>query len=633
MDRDEHILESQLRAYCGSGIYPMHMPGHKRNLEPAPGLPYSWDVTEVPDTDDLHHADGILRDAMDRTARLWGSRRTWYLVNGSTCGILAAVYACVPAGGEIIAARNCHKSVFHAIELLNLMAHWLVPAYLPDWEICGAVSPASVSQSLREHPAARTVIITSPTYEGIVSDIASIAAVCHAAGARLIVDEAHGAHLGLFRTSAACSGTEPAAGAACDAACEENACGIFPDSALHLGADLVVQSAHKTLPSLTQTALLHLAQPAASAGKYDSAARSDASWRDAAVRQSGEEERKTEGSVQRAEPVQTGKVTRQEAEDEEKLCALERSIEHALDLFETSSPSYPLMASLDGCTGLLADRGRELFAEWERQILLTEETLSGLHNLQLLRQGGVTHSDAGCDVSGGIRPGEQSSAAGPGVDPAQNACKYDRSRFLLRARSGVDLTGADLSGLLRGSGIEPEMHCGRNVLLMSGCGDSAEGWERLRRALMQLDEALTESAESEEEVLRRPDAPMGCEEEQIRDEDPAGEAAPAESGESRRQVFSLRAPEMAMTPAAAQRRIQEGRTQKILLAEAAGRVSAEYVMAYPPGIPLLVPGERITAGEVQAICTLTLQGANMVCSLSGRGSLRNVDSNYIAIII
>ena len=86
-----HLLQSQLQSYASSGLYPLHMPGHKRRVVPAPGLPAGWDMTEVPGVDDLHDADGILADAMTRTAALWGAKRTWYLVNGSTCGILAAI--------------------------------------------------------------------------------------------------------------------------------------------------------------------------------------------------------------------------------------------------------------------------------------------------------------------------------------------------------------------------------------------------------------------------------------------------------------------------------------------------------------------------------------------------------------
>ena len=252
-----HLLQSQLQSYASSGLYPLHMPGHKRRVVPAPGLP--------------------------RTAALWGAKRTWYLVNGSTCGILAAIRAAVVSSGRtaVICARNCHKSVYHAIELNRLTAHWLVPPVDPAFGIYGSITHAMVADALRACPDAAAVILTSPTYEGVLSDLAAIAALCHAANVPLIVDEAHGAHY-----------LPLAAGA------------------IVAGADVIIQSPHKTLPSLTQTALLH--------------------WNSSFI------------------PPQ--------------------ELERQLDVFETSSPSYPLMASLDGCTGLLAEHGDAWFAAWRARL-------------------------------------------------------------------------------------------------------------------------------------------------------------------------------------------------------------------------------------------------------------------------
>ena len=225
------ILYRQLERYCSFGPYPFHMPGHKRCLMPQEGRPYGWDVPEVEGTDDHHEAEGILKEAMDRTAELFGAGRTWYLVGGSTCGLLAGIRALAPRESRILVARNCHKSVCNAIELGNLRPCWLMPPMLPEG-ICGSIPPETVKKALEENPDAACVVITSPTYEGVISDIKAIADICHEKKVPLLVDEAHGAHLGL----------QPG----------------WPDSAVHLGADLIVESVHKTLPSLTQTALLHL---------------------------------------------------------------------------------------------------------------------------------------------------------------------------------------------------------------------------------------------------------------------------------------------------------------------------------------------------------------------------------------
>ena len=224
-----HLLQSHLQSYASSGLYPLHMPGHKRRVVPAPGLPAGWDMTEVPGVDDLHDADGILADAMARTAALWGAKRTWYLVNGSTCGILAAIRAAVVSSGRtaVICARNCHKSVYHAIELNRLTAHWLVPPVDPAFGIYGSITPAMVADALRACPDAAAVILTSPTYEGVLSDLAAIAALCHAANVPLIVDEAHGAH---YLPLAAAHG--------------------WQGGAIAAGADVIIQSPHRVAPSL-----------------------------------------------------------------------------------------------------------------------------------------------------------------------------------------------------------------------------------------------------------------------------------------------------------------------------------------------------------------------------------------------
>ena len=125
-------------------------------------------------------------EAMERAADLWGSRRTWFLVGGSTCGILAAIRAAAPFGSEVIAARNCHRSVFHAIELGGYKVHWIMPEQNYEYEICGEVATDQVREAVRKHPCSAALILTSPTYEGFLSDIRGISQVCAGAGIPLI---------------------------------------------------------------------------------------------------------------------------------------------------------------------------------------------------------------------------------------------------------------------------------------------------------------------------------------------------------------------------------------------------------------------------------------------------------------
>ena len=253
-EKQPGLLE-RLTEYAGSDAYPFHMPGHKRREIPdgIPGGfpdPYGIDITEIDGFDNLHHAEGILKDAMDEAAAIYGADRSWYLVNGSTCGILSAVFATTENGGRILTARNCHKAVYHAICLNRLEAEYLYPEEITEFGINGGIRAEDVRKAL-EKDAMRcagnsgdvrgkitkiqAVLITSPTYEGVVSDIRAIADAAHEYGIPLIVDEAHGAHLEYAVQ-----------------------CHSFPKSALEYGADIVIQSLHKTLPCFTQTAILHV---------------------------------------------------------------------------------------------------------------------------------------------------------------------------------------------------------------------------------------------------------------------------------------------------------------------------------------------------------------------------------------
>ncbi|MBR1692101.1 MAG: aminotransferase class V-fold PLP-dependent enzyme, partial [Lachnospiraceae bacterium] len=226
-------LYERLRELRDSDIYPFHMPGHKRNWEQSPlremlGI----DITEIDGFDNLHHATGILKTMQEEAAAVYGTDQTFFLVNGSTCGIQAAVSASVKDGKKLLMARGCHKAVYNICLLRRIDAVYLYPAQTDTPFLCGSISPQAVEEAFARNDEIGAVILTSPNYDGVVSDVASIADIVHAHGAVLIVDEAHGAHL-PFST-------------------------CFPKSAVRCGADLVIHSLHKTLPSPTQTALLHV---------------------------------------------------------------------------------------------------------------------------------------------------------------------------------------------------------------------------------------------------------------------------------------------------------------------------------------------------------------------------------------
>ena len=170
----------------GRGACSMHMPGHK-GAGPGTELPWALDITEIDGFDNLHDARGVLREAMDRAAGLWGSDRAFFLVGGSTCGILAGIAAAVSPGSTVLLPRGCHKSVYNALELLDL-----VPVYLPvpadeAAGAAGSLPPETVAAALADHPEARLVIVTSPIDIRIVSDVAAIVDLAHAAGVPVLV--------------------------------------------------------------------------------------------------------------------------------------------------------------------------------------------------------------------------------------------------------------------------------------------------------------------------------------------------------------------------------------------------------------------------------------------------------------
>ena len=234
--KNSPVLYKNLRNYAKTDFYPFHMPGHKRRMQWAGASsfpnPYEIDITEIEGFDNLHHPEGIIRESMDWAASLYGAHKTYYLINGSSSGILSAVSGTVPDSGTILISRNCHKSVYHGIYLKSLKSEYIYPQYSEEYGIQCGLDPEEIELMLKKNRYISAVLMVSPTYDGIVSDVKAVSEICHKNHIPLIVDEAHGAH---FRYG-----------------------DIFPVPALESGADVVIQSVHKTLPCFTQSALLHL---------------------------------------------------------------------------------------------------------------------------------------------------------------------------------------------------------------------------------------------------------------------------------------------------------------------------------------------------------------------------------------
>ncbi len=489
-DIDDMTLIDALRLYAREGYVPFHMPGHKRNpkFEYLKGMS-DIDVTEIDGFDNLHAASGILKRINDRAAKVFGVRASRMLVGGSTAGILASVRALTRRGDGILIARNCHGSVFNAAEICGLDMRYVLPDML-DVGFYGSVTPAAVKDALDKSGDVKLVVVTSPTYEGVISDVASIAEVCHSFGARLLVDEAHGAHLG-FAT--------------------------FEESARHLGADIVVNSLHKTLPSLTQTAILHIC----------------------------------------AEDIDISAVDEQ------------------LAMFETGSPSYPLMASIEGCIGYLEGVGA---SEWAKNVAALREELKGLKAFELY--------------------------------DGEGAYKFDISKLTFISR--CEMSGTRLMRALSEEyGIELEMAGVNYAIAMCGAGDEAEMYSMLKEALFKLFDDEVTSKSIPNKTHFESSFPKTSQNEST---------LPNLSNGSERKVTTVRTPrdigEGALTPAGALRLpplpekvmnacdARERDFRFVPIEEAEGRIAAENIRAYPPGCPLVVKGERIDGATLAALSSL-----------------------------
>lgn len=446
-------IKDELCKLVSSDMYPLHMPGHKRRLD-CDINPYTYDITEIDGFDNLHAAEGIIKEAEERAAALWGAKSSFFLVNGSTCGILAALSAALPKKGHLLMARNSHKAAYHAAYLRELQVTYLYPVFT-EFGIQGGILPEQVEAALGADESIEAVFLTSPTYDGIVSDIEKIAEIAHKHGIPLIVDEAHGAHLGFHP--------------------------YFPKSAITLGADVVIQSLHKTLPAPTQTAILH--------------------WNSSYIKK--------------------------------------ERLEWFLNIYETSSPSYLFLASIDECVRLLTEEKEKYFDAYEKRLKDFYEKASHFSNVEVMGEVDLKETE------------------GFAKDP---------SKLVLRATK-AGLSGEELYQLLREKyHLQLEMCQGDYALAMTSIFDSEEGFDRLYAALEEIDK--------KEAVARRTITPQFLTE-----------------------AYAKRTVRISIAEAL------DAKTAEMGMKESVGKTAGAFVYLYPPGIPMLVPGEEISKEAVAVIKT------------------------------
>lgn len=408
--------------------YPFHMPGHKRN-ETFNITGAEIDITEIDGFDNLHNPTGIIKELEEDISRLYGSKKSIISVNGSSCCVLSAVSAVCGKGDKIIIARNCHKSVYNACYINELKIVYIEPEFDSELGIYTCVTQKNVDKALKHNPDAKAIVITSPTYEGIVSEIK--------ADIPLIIDSAHGSHFGFAEFL------------------QKRAEG-----------DIVINSFHKTLPCLTQTAAVHV---------YN-----------------------------------------------EKYCD---PVKKYMDIFETSSPSYILLSSVDKCVDFLKN-SKSAFCDFENMLKDFYKKAKKLKRINILKND-------------------------------------DISRIIVSAEC---YSGAELGDYLRSKGIEVEGAGYGYVILISTVCDTQKGFDLLYSALNEL--PPKKSAYTPLPVANIP--------------------------EKKCEIWEI------------------AETDETEINNSIGKICGEYIYAYPPGSPVIAPGEIITQETVDYISQLLKAEINIL---------------------
>lgn len=448
-------LYKALIQHARRNSHSFHVPGHhngdvffddaKSIFDPL----LTIDVTELAGLDDLHHPSGVIKEAQELVSQLYGSAESFFLVNGTTVGNLAMILSVCEPGETILVQRNCHKSVFHAVDLAGAEPVYLAPDIDEAMHVPTHVPLDTIKKALAAYPDAKGLVLTNPTYYGHSADLTEVISEAHHYGIPVLVDEAHGAHFVLG---------EP-----------------FPVSALKMGADIVVQSAHKTLPAMTMGSYLHL---------------------------------------------NSSRIDRN------------RVAEYLVRL-QSSSPSYPIMASLD-------------IARAYVQHIIEERKLSDiLHQIQSLKQTFDLLTNA------------------ESVEPADSRMITDPLKLTIRSKRGH--SGYTLQNILERANIFTELADENQVLLVLPLG----GKRRINaETIKSIDEEI--------------------------------EKTPLD------QMFvSAEWAAQPVTVLPYQKKVlRTFKKEYVDFDEAAGRLNAEDIIPYPPGIPMIMAGERITKESVEKLSRL-----------------------------
>ena len=402
---------------------------------------FTCDYSEIEGFDNLSNPIGIIRTSQVEAARIYGAKSTFFLTNGSTSGIVASMFALLNRCDKVLIARNCHKSVYNGLVLTGAVPLWLMPNYNKEWGIYETISLDLLEETFIRNKDIKAFIMTNPTYEGVMSDIYRVSSICKKYNVKLIVDEAHGALWNYHKA--------------------------LGTPALMQGADIVVQSLHKTAGALNPAALLHI------------------------------------GVDSDIEP---------------------KNIQKALNLFTTTSPSYPLLVNIESTINYLSSQsGQTKLQELVKNVNRTIRFLKSIPNLEVY------------------------------------SYNNDVTKILVKV---TNMSGFELSDILFDEyNIEDELANEKSVMFLTGLGTTKSKLKKLEKALFDLCARNIKIKPNEER------------------ENP---------------VINIE-PRVRYTPA-----LLWGKpSREVELKYALARVSMELIADYPPGIPILLPGEVIKKEHIE----------------------------------
>ncbi len=459
INQDEAPLYAALTDYIRQGNVPLHVPGHKQGQ----GLPaelkemlgpamFCCDLTEVPGLDDLHQPAGPLKKAQELAAELFHAEASFLLVNGTTCGLQAAVLATSRLGDRVLIPRHAHRAVTGALVLSGALPVYLKPQVDKVFGVPVGIMTSAIEQAVKETDRLKAVLHVHPTYHGFVSDIRAVTDICHQQGIPVLVDEAHGAHFAFHPE--------------------------LPPTAMDAGADISVQSTHKTLGALTQGSMLHI----------------------------------------------------------KSALINHNDIARNLRLLQTTSPSYIVMLSLDLARRQMAEQGRALMTDVLEMARWTREQVAELKCLKC----------AGPETCTGIV-----------VDP---------TKILINVAE-TGLTGYAAAAILREEHhVQVELADTLNILAVLTIGTTMHDCRSFVAALQKI----TEKYQS---------------------------AASRQDAKSSAILYDCPLPPVEMTP----REAWFAPARSVRIEAARDCIAAETVAPYPPGIPIICAGERITAEVIEIL--------------------------------